>query len=230
MAWIRYLLYFFGITLVVGVLVRLEVNYPGFLNLQVFPNPTDSLGTSEYSPIELMQPLMLASCGLLMAWVALYCPGQRTLAVAFGGIALACLLRELDFFFDRFLIDNLWQVLIGIAGAVVIAYLYRNFKRLQIAAGRAWPSPGMVLFFAGAVILFGLVHFIGHEPLWQSILGDSYRRPAKLAIEEFVELTGYLFWLVGTIEYVYEAKSIAFQPSLPVARRRREQRRKSHKN
>jgi hypothetical protein len=173
-----------------------------------------------------MQPVILLCCGLMMAWVFYNCPGQRPLAMAFGGVALACMLRELDYFFDRFLVDNLWQVLIAFAGAVVIAYLYRNFRRLRIAAARAWPSPGMVLFFAGALILFSVVHFVGHEPLWQSVLGKDYNRLVKLGVEEFFELTGYLVWLVGTIEYVYEAKAIAFQTRLPVARRRREHRRR----
>ena len=226
MAWIRYLLYFIGIALVTAVLTRLEVHYPGFLKFQVFVYPTDSLGTSEFSPIEIMQPVILAVCGLLMGWVAYYCPSQRPLAFAFGGLALAFLIRELDYFFDRYLIDNLWQVLIAIAGALVIAYIYRHIRRLKIAIGRAWPSPGLVMLFNGAVILFAVVHLVGHEPLWQSILGDDYRRLVKLAVEEFIELIGYLFWLIGTIEYVYQAKAIAFQEPQPVARRQREYRRR----
>ncbi len=84
----------------------------------------------------------------------------------------------------------------------------------------------MALLFAGAVILFGFVQFVGHEPLWQSILGDSYVRVAKLAIEEFIELIGYLFWLIGSIEYTYQARAIAYKEPVPLAQRLREQRRR----
>ncbi|MDJ0759805.1 MAG: hypothetical protein QNJ19_10420 [Woeseiaceae bacterium] len=226
MVWIRYALYFFLVVAVLGVLTRLEVNYPGFLNIQVFLNPTDSLGTSEYSPIELMQPVMLLACCALMLWVALYCPAQRTIAVGLGGLSLAFMVRELDFFFNRLIVENLWQVIIGIAGALVIVYLYRHNKRLRIAVARTWPSPGFVLLFAGGCVLAGAVHLVGHEPLWQSIAGDAYQRAIKLAVEEFVELLGYLFWLIGTIEYAYEAKALAFNPRVPARRRREGRRRK----
>ena len=221
MVWVRYLLYFVFVVTVLGVLTRLEVNYPGFLNLRVFLNPSDSLGTSEYSPIEQMQPLILIVCCGLMLWVALYCPAQRTVAVAFGGLSLAFMVRELDYFFDRLIVDNLWQVIIGIAGALVIVYLYRHYRKFRIAVARAWPSAGLVLLFAGFCVLAGAVHLVGHEPLWQSIAGDGYQRVIKLAVEEFVELLGYLFWLIGTIEYTYEARALAFQPRVPAASRRR---------
>ena len=80
--------------------------------------------------------------------------------------------------------------------------------------------------FAGAVILFSFSLLVGHEPLWISILGDSYERVAKLAVEEFIELIGYFLWLIGTIEYTYEARAIAFRQPRPLAQRLREQRRR----
>ena len=71
MAWIRYSLYFLFLTLVLWALTWLEVTYPGSLQLQVFVNPADIRGTSEYSVLEMIQPLIIAVCGLLMGWVAL---------------------------------------------------------------------------------------------------------------------------------------------------------------
>lgn len=218
-------MYFVAICVVFAALTRFEVHYPGFLNFQVFLSPADSLGTSEYSPIELMQPLILLACCAMLLWVSLNCPTQRTIAVAFGGLSFAFLVRELDFFFNRLIVDNLWQVIIGVAGALVIVYLYRHHKKLLIALARIWPSPGLTLLFAGTCVLAGAVHLVGHEPLWQSIAGDDYRRVIKLAVEEFLELLGYLFWLIGTIEYTYEAKELAFQPQRPADRRRRKSRR-----
>lgn len=226
MVWPRYIAYFVGIVLLTAVLTRLEVAFPGSLRMHILINPSDQFGTSEFSPVEIMQPIIILVCGALMLWVAEYCPSQRPIAIPFGGLALAFFIRELDYFLDRFLIDNLWQVLIGFPAAFVIVYTYRARRRLKIAWARIWPSPGMALLFAGAVILFGFVQFVGHEPLWQSILGDSYVRVAKLAIEEFIELIGYLFWLIGTIEYTYQARAIAYKEPVPLAQRLREQRRR----
>ena len=226
MVWPRYIAYFVGIVLLTAFLTRLEVAFPGSLKMHVLTNPSDQFGTSEFSPVEIMQPIIILVCGALMLWVAEYCPSQRPIAIPFGGLALAFFIRELDYFLDRFLIDNLWQVLIGFPAAFVIVYTYRARRRLKIAWARIWPSPGMALLFAGAVILFGFAQFVGHEPLWQSILGDNYVRVAKLAIEEFIELIGYFLWLIGTIEYTYQARAIAYKEPVPLAQRLREQRRR----
>jgi len=226
MVWPRYIAYFVGISLLTWLLTQLEISFPGSLKLHVIMNSSDQFGTSEFSPIEIIQPIIIATCGLLMLWVAEYCPSQRPIAIPFGGLALAFMIRELDFFLDRYLLDNLWQVLVGIAAAFVIVYTFRARKRLKIAWARIWPSPGLALLFAGAVILFSFVRLVGHEPLWMSLLGDGYLRVVKLAVEEFIELMGYFLWLIGTIEYTYQARAIAYKEPVPLAKRLREQRRR----
>lgn len=207
------------------MLTQLEISFPGSLKLHVMVSESDQFGTSEYSPIEIIQPFILAICGLLMAWVAKYCPSQRPIAFPFGGLALAFIIRELDYFFDRFIVDSLWQTLVAIAGALVITYTFRQRKRMKIAWGRIWPSPGIALLFAGAIINFAFVMLVGHEPLWMSILGDSYQRVVKLAVEEFIELSGYFLWLIGSIEYAYQARAIAYREPQPAAQRLRTKRR-----
>lgn len=221
MALIRYALYFVGIALVTWLLTQLEILSPGGLMLQTYSNPEDQLGTSEYSPVEIIQPGILVICGLLYAWVARYCPSQRPIAFLFGGLALAFAIRELDFFLDRLIADNFWQMPIAIIAALLIAYTYRQRRRFRIAWLRVWPSPGLTLLFAGAIIMFVFSLLVGHEPLWQAILGENYHRIVKLAVEEFIELSAYSLWLIGTIEYTYQARAIAFREPQPVAAKRR---------
>jgi hypothetical protein len=224
MAWIRYILYVLGVALLTWMLTQLEISFPGSLKLHVFVSESDKYGTSEYSPVEIIQPLILGICGLLMAWVAVNCPSQRPIAIPFGGLALIFLIRELDYFLDRFIVDNLWQVLIAIVAALIIVYSYRQTRRFKIAWGRIWPSPGLALLFAGALILFVFVQLVGHEPLWMSIMDEHYRRVVKLAVEEFIELSGYMLWLIGTIEYTYQARAIAVREPQAAAKRRRQRR------
>ena len=85
MSWIRYLLYFVAIALVTWMMTQLEISSPGSLKLHVIVYEGDRLGTSEFSPIEIVQPLILGICGLLMLWVAKHCPSQRPLAIPFAG-------------------------------------------------------------------------------------------------------------------------------------------------
>jgi hypothetical protein len=218
MAWIRFPIYFIAIAFVTWAITQLELSSPGSLKLHILVDETDVYGTSEFSPVEIIQAIILFTCGVIMAWVARYCPSQRPLAIPLGGLALAFLIRELDFFLDRYVIDNLWQVLVAISGSLVIAYTFRHRKRLRVALGRIWPSPGLTLLFSGAVILFAFVRLVGHEPLWMSILDEHYLRVTKLAIEEFIEL-------IGTIDYALQARAIAYRKPQAAARRRRDKRR-----
>ena len=228
MAWLRYLVYFFGVAFVTWLLTRMELWSPGSLRLHVIAEG-EIYGTSEFSPIEIIQPLILGVCCLLMLRVALIYPPQRPLAFAFGGLSLMFLIRELDYFLDRYIVDNLWQVLIAVFGALLIAYTYRHRVRLRIALIRIWPSPGLTLMFGGAIVLFAFVRLVGHEPLWQSILADNYQRVIKLAVEEFIELSGYFLWLIGAFEYAFQAHAMANAEPQPVAQRKREQRRPQSK-
>ncbi|MCP4300350.1 MAG: hypothetical protein GY783_07180 [Gammaproteobacteria bacterium] len=225
MVWFRYLVYFFAIAFVTWALTQMEIASPGSLKLHVVVSDSDIYGTSEFSPVEIIQAIILLICGLIMGWIARYCPSQRPIAFAFGGMALIFLIRESDYFLDRFLVDNLWQVLVAVLGSLLIAYVYRHRKRLLIALARIWPSPGLTLLFAGAVILFAFVPLVGHEPLWMSILGDAYQRVIKLAIEEFIELIGYFLWMIGTVEYAIQARAIAYKEPESAARRLRDKRR-----
>ena len=227
MVLIRYIAYFFGFVLVVFLLTQLEIQAPGSLRLQVFTHADDALGTSEYSPVEIIQVVILVCCGALFGWVAKHCASQRPIALPFVGLATIFAIRELDFFLDRHVADNFWQVLMAIIGAALIVYLWRQQRRFRIAWLRIWPSPGLTLLFAGASVVFGFSLLIGHEPFWQAVLGDDYVRIAKLAAEEIMEICGYYFWLIGTIEYTYQAKAIALPEPQPAAvRRRRQARRK----
>ncbi len=225
MPWLRYLLYFIAIAFITWALTQMEIASPGSLKLHILLSDSDRYGTSEFSPVEIIQAIILAVCAVVMAWVARNCPTQQPVAIPFVGMALAFLIRELDYFLDRYIADNFWQVMIVIIGSVVIVYTLRNRRRLQIALARIWPSPGLTLLFAGAIILFAFVRLIGHEPLWMSILGDDYRRIIKLAVEEFIELIGYFLWMIGTLEYAFQARAIAMAEPQPAARRRRDKRR-----
>jgi hypothetical protein len=225
MVWPRYVFYFIGILLIFWMLAELETLHPGSLELYVPLGDPELPGTSEYSPVEIVQPLILFVCGALMAWVVHYCPTQRPIAIPFGGLALVFLIRECGYFLDRYVVANLWQVLIAITLAFVIAYTYRGSRRLRIALARIWPSPAFALFFAGAVVLFGFVRLIGAASLWMAILGGDYRPIVDTAVEEFVELLGYLLWLIAAIEYAYQARAIAYREPQPAARRRRQKRR-----
>lgn len=222
----RYFLYFAGVALFTWVLTQIEISSPGSLKLQVFTHADDLLGTSEYSPIEMLQPGILTVCGLLLAWIFQHCPQQRPVALTFGSLAAMFFIRELDFFLDRLVADNFWQAPVAIIAALLIVYTWRQQKRLRLAWSRIWPSPGLTLLFAGALVHFAFAPFVGHGPLWEAVLGERYERVIKLSVEEFIELIGYFLWLIGTIEFAFQARAQASRDPQPAAAKRRDRRRR----
>ncbi|MDZ7644840.1 MAG: hypothetical protein U5K76_11885 [Woeseiaceae bacterium] len=122
-------------------------------------------------------------------------------------------------------LTDFWQAPAAVIAALGIVYGWRQKKRLRIAWLRMWPSPGLTLLFAGAIVHFAFAPFVGHEPLWQAVLGDEYRRIVKLAVEEFIELAGYYLWLIGTVEYWFQARAQDAREPRSAAVRRRDARR-----
>ena len=205
---LRYLAYALGTGGLIGLLVLLEVEFPGALGLQEFRGPTDALGTSEYSLVEGLQLVLIVASGLVFGAVSWWHRGQRPVAVGFAAVALACLVRELDYFLDLWFADNLWQVLLAVVVAVGGAYLLRHQRRYAVGWARLWPSPAATLLFAGAVVLFLFSNLIGHEAFWRVLQGEDYRRIAKLAMEEMTELAGYALCFCGAVEYYLEARRL----------------------
>ncbi len=203
---VRYSAYTLAVALCIGYFVQAEIADPGALRLLVFVDENDTLGTSEFSPVELIQPGLLLACALLFAWVARNYPSQRPIAFLFGGIAIAGAIRECDYFLDTAVADNFWQIPVGIMAALLIVYTGRHRRRFGVGWRRVWPSAGLALLFAGAIIEFVFAQMIGHEPLWRALAGDGYQRIVKVAIEEFIELIGYLLWLIGSIEYALQVQ------------------------
>ena len=59
---LRYLVYTLAVAVCTAYLVQMETVEPGSLKLLVYTGDEDTLGTSEYSPIENLQVLLLAAC------------------------------------------------------------------------------------------------------------------------------------------------------------------------
>ena len=199
---LRYLGYTVGVFLAMVLVIAVADGTPGGLQFSRVLPPV-SKPTSELSPVELLQNAILIFCAGAFVFVARQDRLRRPMAVSLATLMLACLIRELDFFLDIYVIDNLWQVLCGLIVSGVVVYGVRNRERFQQGWRRSWPSAGIALIMGGYIILIPVAQLIGHEELWVGILDENYQRVVKVAAEEFVELAGYALIAVGTIEFLY---------------------------
>lgn len=181
---------------------------------------SSAMATSETSPIEILQNVLLVICAGMFGWVAYRDRLRRPMALAFVGMFAVFLVRELDFFLDFYWADNLWQVICALILSVVGVYLGRNRDRLVQGWRRSWPSAGLALIFGGLILLLPYAQLMGHEPFWESIMGDDYVRGAKIITEELIELGAYTLITIGSGEFLYAWSR------LPRTRKLHERRRK----
>lgn len=197
---VRYFSYALGVGGLMTALIWLGGANGLSFDLQL---PGVTARTSELSPVELTQNALLTLCAALFGLVAYVDRLRRPMAVTLLCLMVACLIRELDFFLDFYVIDNLWQVLCALLVSGGLVYGVRHRARFTQGWRRSWPSAGLAMIMAGFILLVPLAQLVGHEALWRAILGADYLRLVKVAAEEFVELGAYLVITIGTIEFVY---------------------------
>jgi hypothetical protein len=198
----RYFLYALAVVVVNLGLLAAAHYLPGSLQFDRVVSGV-SAPTSEFSPVELLQNILLLACIAMFSWVAVRDRLRRPLAMAFVAVFSACLVRELDFFLDFYVVDNFWQVLCAIIISFVLVYVGRDWPRFQLGWRRSWPSSGLAIVIAGLILLIPYAQLIGHEPLWKGVMGDSYLRIVKVIAEEFIELGAYLLITIGSVEFLY---------------------------
>jgi len=223
---LRYFAYATLIAAAAAGLLWMALRWPGGLLLNFVVGEEDTLGTSEFSPVEQLQHLLLLLSAGIFAWVAIRDRLRRPMCVGFIALFLIGFIRELDFFLDRYATDNLWQVLCTIVLALATVYIYRHRKRYLIGWRRTWPSVGLAIIISGMLLLIPYSLIVGNESLWQAIMGDAYARVAKMAAEEFIELGGYLLIFIGSIEFLYTWVRLPETRSLDTRPRRRKRKRR----
>jgi hypothetical protein len=214
----RYLAYALGVFAGTVLIMVLALSLPGGLQ---FDRVVSGMPTSELSPVELLQNLLLLFCAGAFGWIAYRDRLRRPMAIGFSMLFAAFLIRELDFFLDVFLLDNLWQVLCATLLSVALVYGARNHYRYGQGWRRSWPSPGLALIIGGIILLIPFAQLIGHEALWKLILGEAYVRVIKVAAEEFIELGAYTMITLGTIEFLYSWSRLPRTRNIDARPRRR---------
>jgi hypothetical protein len=217
---LRYLTYSFGVFIVMLLMLLLASWLPGGMQFDRVLAGIDA-PTSELSPVELLQNLLLVFCIAVFGWIAARDRLRQPMAAGFAALFAVFLIRELDFFLDFFLMDNLWQVLCALIMSVAAVYCGRNRSRYVQGWRRSWPSAGLALIIGGLILLIPFAQLIGHGAFWQIILADNYVRVVKVASEEFVELGAYAIITIGTIEFLYSWSRLPRTRNLHERRRHR---------
>ena len=198
----RFLAYTFGLTFIlVGTLFALREfpEWAQFDRIIVGLN----VPTSELTLFEVLQNILLIGCAAIFVWIAARDRLRRPMALCFSSLFAVFLVRELDFFLDFYLLDNLWQVLCAVLASGAVVYAFRERQKFVQGWRRSWPSAGLALILGGIILLIPFAQIMGHEGLWQVILAGRYERLMKVIVEEMIELGAYTLITIGSLEFLY---------------------------
>jgi hypothetical protein len=198
----RYGIYALLVAATVTALIYIADRSPYGLQFEKYIVSLDMV-TSEFSPVEILQNVLLLLCIGIFGWIASRDRLRRPFALGFCALFGICFVRELDFFFDFYGVDNLWQVLCASLLAITLVYLGRHWHRFEQGLRRSWPSTGLAIILVSFILLIPFAQLVGHNALWQQILGENYVRVVKVAVEEFIELGAYAVLGIGTLEFLY---------------------------
>lgn len=160
-------------------------------------------GVSEQSLTELTQELLLLGTALLFMVRAKKQPLSRPFYILVAGFFGCLLIRELDAYFDA-IRHGFWK---WPALALAVGAIFHAWHR-----GRHSVLPSMARFMGNrntGYILLGLVMVVGFSRvfgsgslLWENLVDASYLFEFKSALQEGLELLGYLYIAFGAVMYL----------------------------
>lgn len=154
-------------------------------------------GVPEASVTETLQEIILAAVVICFIYSGYRRPEERGFLVLAAGFFGCMLLRELDFLFDHISQGFwVWPVLLTLIATALLAR-----KHPFLAPFRLYLQSKPYLF-----TLFGLITVIvfsrlfgSGNVLWEDLMGVDYDHDYKSAIQEGMELYGYLFIGYGAV-------------------------------
>jgi hypothetical protein len=151
--------------------------------------------------VEAMQFSLLLVTVLIFSLATLRLPHNRELLLLLAGITALAACRELDSFLGRHLPVISWRIgFLPLLAAAV--YFCRAGRRAWGQAGELARSQAFVVLWAGLLIAYPIAQLTGHGEFLRGLMQEDYSRTYKRAIEETLELMGYLVLCFGAIETV----------------------------
>ncbi|WP_347273405.1 hypothetical protein [Candidatus Kuenenia sp.] len=177
----------------------------GILSLPILAERKGGATFKEGGPVEWAQlVLLIFSAGLfgIGAWRA---PAWRGLLCLFVFLVSLVVARELDSVLDRCIPVFGWKVPAGvlILSAALCVWRYRKTLPCQVHGFiEGYPFP--ILWF-GLLTVIVCAQSVGHGRLLDALMLSDYVRNYKRMVEELIELCGYFFIWVGSMEMVIYA-------------------------
>lgn len=179
-----------------AVLVGLALLPPAcvYIDIVVLDN-----GVGEISLTETTQEALILACALTFLRRAMHDARARGLLVLVGGFFLAMFIRELDYLFDN-IAHGFWQLPMTTVALSSIVYARVGCRGTVLLPMAAFATSRPFAFMmTGLLIVLVFSRVFGSGSLlWQAVLGEHYSMQFRSAVQEGLELFGYLFIAYAT--------------------------------
>ncbi len=153
---------------------------------------------SEYSLTEFTQEFLILTSFVILLYKTYKNRGNRGFLILFAGLFMVMFIREGDYFWDK-IMNGLWTILAVGSFLISIYIAYKQRKTIIPTLSTYWNTRGFDYLIMGLLIVLIFSRIFGTGDLWRSILKENYIGHYKTAIQEGLELLGYLIIFYGAI-------------------------------
>ncbi len=163
---------------------------------------------TESSFVELSQ-LALLGASLLAVSSLWRIPHYNPVGTLLAFLLAGAMVREMDYFLDRWLFDGGWQVLLTglLVSTTIVLWPRRHMLRQRL--GDVTQTVGFGMMFSGFAVVMGFSRLFGRDSFWREVMAGGYNRSVKNLAEESVELLGYAILTIGVVECVLALRAAA---------------------
>ncbi|WP_245621479.1 hypothetical protein [Enterovibrio calviensis] len=190
----------FGHFFLFSILVALPVAILK-LDLNVLKNDISEQSLTEYS-----EKLLLVATILCYLYVAKIDPSFRRFSALVIGFFACMLIRELDKFFDDWVMHGFWKYPVTLVAASAILYSLLNKAETMKGFSDFVSHRYFSILSLGLALLLVFSRLFGMSSLWEDVLTNGYVRTAKNVAEEGTELMAYFTIFYASLRYALDKR------------------------
>lgn len=165
----------------------------------------------ENSFVEISQLAFLTSTLTGLLGAAVHFTKQRALAISVGGFLFLFIVRELDYYFDCFIGDGVWQIVASMTTLLLGIYALRHRVSIKSALTQFQSHYSFGMFTAGMLVTLVYSRLLGQGRVWQAVMGETYIRVVQRMVEECTEFAGYFLIWAAVVEWIITQRRIRLE-------------------
>lgn len=177
------------------------VNFAVVVGMWQLPKYTETPLYSEGSVLQWFQFGMLVASAIIFGLLAKRGAAFREMHILLAALAALAAVREQDSPLAALIPLLGWKLpfFLILIPALVFSFLRRDAIMAQARVFAAHRAFG--LLWCAVMVAIPFAQMVGHGPFLQQVFGDDYQRPYKRVIEETAETIGWLWILLGAIDW-----------------------------